>query len=75
MRPQLIGKILDREFVLLDLALEFLGLGLIVILLRLFDQAQHVAHAQDARGKAVGMKDLEGVELLAEYRRRVSARR
>ena len=34
-------------------------------LLRLLDQAEHVAHAEDARGEAVGMERLEGVDLLA----------
>jgi hypothetical protein len=29
-----------------------------------FDQADHVAHAQNAGGRAVGMEDLQGIELL-----------
>jgi len=49
----------------LELALKFLGFALIVILLGLFDQAQHVTHAENPRSETVRMEHFEGVELLA----------
>ena len=43
------------------------GLGLLGVedLLGLLDQAEHVAHAQDAAGHAVGVEDVEVLQLLA----------
>ena len=38
---------------------------LVEALLRLFYEREHVAHAEDARGHAVGMEGLYHVELLA----------
>ena len=46
-------------------SLQVLGLLLVDLLLGLLDQAEHVAHAEDARGHAVGVEALEGLELLA----------
>ena len=45
-----------------------LGLVLVDVLLGALDQRQHVAHAEDARGHAVGVELLELVELLADGR-------
>ena len=38
---------------------------LVDLLLGFLDQAEHVAHAEDARGHAVGVEALEGLQLLA----------
>src|SRR5579864_7161551 len=65
-RLELFAEILDRKFILLELTLEFLCLGLIVILLGLFDQAQHITHSENARRQAIGMKNLQRVQFLAE---------
>ena len=49
----------EGEAVLLELFLELLRLLLVDVLLRLFDEAEHIAHAQDAGGHAVGVEGLE----------------
>ena len=63
---QLIAKILEREFVLAELALHFARLFLVDVLLGSFDQAEHVAHAEDARDDAVGEERLERVVFFAD---------
>ncbi len=63
----------QREFVFAHLALEFARLLRVDGLLGLFDQAEHVAHAQNARDDAVGKKRLERVVFFAhahEFHRR-----
>src|ERR1019366_9005690 len=44
---------------------HLLGLLLVELLLRAFDERQHVAHAEDARGHPVGRKRFEVGDLLA----------
>src|SRR5208337_4671812 len=68
-RLNLLGEVCDGELVLLELALELLGLGLVVVLLRLFDQRQHVAHPEDARRQPVRIENLERVEFLTGGRK------
>ena len=58
-------EVLERELVAAQLALERLRLVLVELLLGLLDEAQHVAHAEDPLGHAVGVEALELVELLA----------
>ena len=50
----------------LELLRQPLGFVAIDLALRVFDQGQHIAHAEDARGHAVGMKRLEPGEFLAD---------
>src|SRR5919201_271947 len=64
--PELIAEVLQRERVLAQLAQGLLGLLLIDGRLRLLDEREHVAHPEDARGHAVGMKWLQRVCLLAD---------
>ncbi len=62
-------EVVERELTGAQLAFH---LRLIVFLdsgLRPLDQRQHVAHAEDPRCHAVGVEDLERVELLARSRR------
>ena len=47
-RFDLLGEVGDGELILLEFALKLLGLGLIVILLRLLDEREHIAHPEDA---------------------------
>ena len=61
----LIAKIGEGEIVLDQLALHFLGLLLIDVLFDFFNQAEHVAHAENALGDAVGMERLQRVRLFA----------
>ena len=61
----LLEEVLERELVRFQLLLEVERLLLVDLLLGLLDQAEHVAHAEDARGHAVGVEALEGLELLA----------
>ena len=42
---------------------SFCALGDVDLPLRVLDQPQHVAHAEDARGHALGMEDFQAVEL------------
>ncbi len=49
---------------LLELAGDLLGFLLVDLLLRLLHQAEDVAHAEDARGDALGVEGLEGIGLL-----------
>ena len=59
-RPHLLKLLLEilqvEALALLDLAGELLGLGPVDFLLDVFDQRQHVAHAEDARGDAIRVK-------------------
>ena len=70
-RPQLadlfdlIAEIFQREIVAEQFFLHFLGGILIDRLLHLVDQGQDIAHAQNARGNAVGMERLERIGFLA----------
>ena len=65
----LIEKVLQVELALDDLRLHLGRLLLVDVLLGALDQAQHVAHAQDALGDAIGVELFERVELLAGRRR------
>ena len=63
---QLVAEVFQVEaLALLDLLRQLLGLVAVEVLLGLFDQAEHVAHAEDARGHAVGMERIERFALLA----------
>jgi hypothetical protein len=63
----LLAKVLEVEaLALLHLAGELLGLVAVDVALGLLDQAQHVAHAEDAGRDAVGVEHLERVGLLAD---------
>src|SRR2546430_9320705 len=62
---ELRAEVLQREGLLAQLLDHRLGLGLVDVLLRLLDQREDVAHAEDPRGEAIGMERLEGVGLLA----------
>ena len=53
---QLLEKILQRELRLAELLLERDRLLLVDLLLRLLDERDDVAHAEDPRGHAVGME-------------------
>src|SRR6266702_6931337 len=53
---------------LLHLLGEFFRLVDVDRLSRLFDEREHVAHAEDARGHALGVKKLQAVRLLAHAR-------
>ena len=61
----LVEEVLQVELLLAQLFLQLPGLLLVVALLGLVDEGEHVAHAQDARGHAVGVEGLEVLELLA----------
>src|SRR5579859_708824 len=63
---QLVAKILERKFVVLELALEFARLLFVDGFLGFFDEREHVAHAEDARDDAVGMKLLDGIVFFAD---------
>ena len=68
--PDLRLEVLEVEALArLDLLGELLRFLDVDVLLRLLDQRQHVAHAEDARGHALRMERLEAVELLATRRR------
>src|SRR5262245_51990836 len=67
---ELVAEILQGEAVLAELLDQGLGLLAIDRLLGLLDQREHVAHAEDARGHAVGMEGLQGVDLLAHAHER-----
>ena len=63
---QLVAKIFQREAVAgKSAAGHFLGLLLVNILLRLFDQRENVAHAENAGDDAIGMEGLERIVLFA----------
>ena len=59
-------EILQVELVLLQFLLEPGRFLFVEDRLGLFHQGEHVAHAQNARNKAIGVEDLQGVEFLAQ---------
>ena len=63
--PQLRGEVVEVELALLHLAGELFGLVLVDRLGGLLDQADDVAHAEDAAGDALGVERFERVDLLA----------
>jgi len=66
---ELLLEILEVESLArLDLVRQLLGGVAVPAFLHLLDQRQHVAHAEDARGHAVGMESLESIEFLADAR-------
>ena len=64
-RQHLLEEVLQRQLAGADLGGGGLGLLGVEDLLGLFDQAEHVAHAQDAAGHPVGVEDVEVLQLLA----------
>src|SRR5687768_8020624 len=62
---QLLQKIFQRELAFAHFFFHALGLVHVQLLRRFLDQTHHVAHAQDARSHAFGMKGFEVLELLA----------
>ena len=62
----LLPEIVEGELLFAELAGHLLGLGDIGLVLGLLDERQDVPHAQDARGHALGVKDLELVGFLAD---------
>src|SRR5665213_2796917 len=63
-RVDLREEVLEVEVARLELLLELLGVVGVELALGLLDQRQHVAHAEDPLGHAVGVEALEGVESL-----------
>ena len=61
----LVAEVFEREPPLPQFFLLFRQLLGVEALLRLLEQREHVAHAEDSAGHAVGMKQLELVELFA----------
>ena len=59
-------KIVQREFVLLQLLQLLFCFRLIDLGLNLFDQRKDVTHAQDSLGHAIRVEGLEGVILFAD---------
>ena len=64
----LLEEVVERELAGADLVGGGLGLLGVEVLLGLLDEAEHVAHAEDATGHAVGVEDVEIFELLAGRR-------
>ena len=62
---ELVVEIGEGEFIALELLLELGGLLRVKRGLCLFDEREHVAHAEDARGHAAGVEGLDLVELFA----------
>ncbi len=58
-------KIIERELVLLQLLELRLSFILIDLILNLFDQRKHIAHAENALGHAIGIERFERVVLFA----------
>jgi hypothetical protein len=63
---ELLEEVLERELRLAHPGGELLGLALRHGLLRLLDEADDVAHAEDAPGEPLRVEHLEPVELLAD---------
>ncbi|CKR91769.1 Uncharacterised protein [Mycobacterium tuberculosis] len=63
-REHLLEEVLQGQLAGADLGCGLLGLLCIEDLLGLFDQAQHIAHAQDATGHPVRVEDVEVLQLL-----------
>lgn len=62
---ELIVEIGKGEFIALELLLQLGGLLCVERGLRLFNQREHVAHAEDARGHAAGVERLDLIKLFA----------
>ena len=63
--PEHLAEIVERELALAEPVLLLRHLVLVELLLGLLDQGEHVAHAEDPPGHAVGVELLQGVEVLA----------
>ena len=63
--PELIGEVFEIEGAFAHALGDLLRLVVIDFLCRALDQADHVAHAENASGNALGMKVLQPVELFA----------
>ena len=63
---ELLAEVVERELAFAEPLLLPGHFVLVELLLRLFDQREHVALAEDAAGHAVGMEFLERVEMLAD---------
>ena len=61
----LVEEVVEGELPLEQLGGGLLGLVLLEDLLGLLDEGEHVAHAEDAPGQAIGVEQVEVVELLA----------
>ena len=61
----MIAEVLEREIVLDELALHLHGLLLVDGLFGLFDEAEDVAHPEDAIGGAVRVERFQGIQLFA----------
>ena len=61
----LLVEVPEVELVLGQFLGQLTGFLLVVLLLGLLDQGDHVAHAEDTVGDTVGMEDIEGLHLLA----------
>jgi hypothetical protein len=61
----LLAKVVERELARAESLLLRAHLVLVELFLCLFDQRQHVAHAENAAGHSLGMKFLERVQMLA----------
>ena len=61
----LLIEIGEGKLVFPQLLLELQGLLLVEVLLRLLNEGEHVAHAQDAAGHAVGVEHLDLIQLFA----------
>ncbi len=57
-----------KSFAALNFLRQFLRFGMIYFAVRFFDQRQHVAHAQHARGHALGMEGFQAVEFFRSRR-------
>src|SRR5690606_19588900 len=65
---ELLEEVLEREAALKEPGRRLLGLLLLVDLLGLLDERQHVAHAEDPAGQPVGVEEVEVLDLLAGRR-------
>ena len=63
--PQLFQQVVHVEAVFLQLLRHFLGIFLADGVFRLFDQRQHIAHAQNAGSHSLGVELFEFVQLFA----------
>ncbi|CAB4858711.1 unannotated protein [freshwater metagenome] len=61
----LLEEVVEGEFTLHEAGSSGFGLLLVEGLLGLFDEAEHVAHAEDPARHAIGVELLEGVQFLA----------
>ena len=66
---QLFQEVVQAEGGLAELGLELFGALEIDDLFGAFDQRDHVAHAEDAGGDAVGMEDLQRLDAARRCRR------